>query len=183
MKHLAPFATALLFSASALAAAPSNESIEQLLTITKSEQVLGGARANMDNNLQALIAKATQGRELNAKGKKALEDFAKEYKTTMNSELSWSKLKPNYIKVYAETFTQDEINGMLAFYKTPAGQAMIQKMPVVMQKTMIMTQQQVQPIMQKIQTSLNKALHEAQENSTPAGGMPVPVAPTAPAAK
>lgn len=180
MKYLAPLAATLLFSAGAFAAGPSTESVEQLLAVTKSEQVLGAARASMDNNLQSLISKAIQGRQLNPKGKKAIDDFVKEYNATVSNELSWSKLKPNYVKVYAETFTQDEINGMLAFYKTPAGQAMIQKMPVVMQKTMVMTQQQVQPMMQKIQTSLNKALHEAQENSTPAGA---PTAPAAPAAK
>lgn len=54
----------------------------------------------------------------------------------MHDEMSWAKMKPQYVRLYVETFDQDEVDGLLAFYATPAGQAMINKMPIVMPKMM-----------------------------------------------
>jgi hypothetical protein len=48
--------------------------------------------------------------------------------------VSLSKAKPALAKVYADTYTEEEIDGILAFYKSPAGKALLQKMPEVMQR-------------------------------------------------
>ena len=50
--------------------------------------------------------------------------------------VSLSKAKPALAKVYADTYTEEEIDGILAFYKSPAGKALLQKMPEVMQRLM-----------------------------------------------
>jgi len=50
-------------------------------------------------------------------------------------------MKPVYIKLYDETLTEEEVNGAVAFYKTPAGQALLNKMPLLMQKSMVVMQE------------------------------------------
>ena len=44
-----------------------------------------------------------------------------------------------------------EIDGMIAFYKTPAGQAVIKKMPALMQQIMAEMPAMMGPLMQKMQ--------------------------------
>jgi hypothetical protein len=68
--------------------------------------------------------------------------------------LTWKKLEPQYIRLYQESFTEEEVAGMLSFYRTPAGQAVIDKMPVLMQRTMVDVQKMIvgiTPQMKKIQ--------------------------------
>ena len=50
------------------------------------------------------------------------------------SRMSWEKLRPAYVKAYSETFSEEEIDGILAFYESLAGRAMQAKMPVFIQK-------------------------------------------------
>src|ERR1035437_650897 len=54
----------------------------------------------------------------------------------MAQELSWNKMKDDYIALYAETFTEDEMKGMIAFYKSPAGQAFTKKHPELSKRSM-----------------------------------------------
>ncbi|OQA32666.1 MAG: hypothetical protein BWY57_01787 [Betaproteobacteria bacterium ADurb.Bin341] len=71
-------------------------------------------------------------------------------------EASWEKLEPIYLKIYADLFTQEEVDGMLAFYKSPTGQAMIKKMPAVTHSSMREVQGRLQPIMAKMSALLQE---------------------------
>ena len=82
----------------------------------------------------------------------------------------WNKLEPMYLRVYQKSFTQQEVDGMIAFYKTPAGQAVISKMPVVMQNTMNEMQQMMGPMMQKIQRMQQDVVAEMKAEGQKKGG-------------
>ncbi len=69
----------------------------------------------------------------------------------MAEELSWNKLKDGYIALYAEIFTDEEMKGLIAFYKSPVGQAFVQKQPEVMKRSMELSQKLMMQIMPKIQ--------------------------------
>jgi hypothetical protein len=69
----------------------------------------------------------------------------------MKELLDWNKLEPMYVRIYQKTFSQQEVDGMIAFYNTPAGQAVVTKMPAVMQNTMDEMLQMMTPVMQKMQ--------------------------------
>jgi hypothetical protein len=45
----------------------------------------------------------------------------------VKSRISWEKMRPLYTKLYNETFSDEEISGMLAFYQSPPGRAMLAK--------------------------------------------------------
>ena len=60
--------------------------------------------------------------------------------------VSLNKAKPALAKVYTDTYTEEEIDGILAFYKSTAGKAFLQKMPEVMQRSM--------PVMLKMMNDL-----------------------------
>jgi hypothetical protein len=80
--------------------------------------------------------------------------------TIMKEELSWDKLKDGFIQVYRDTFTQEEMDGIIAFYKSPAGQAFVDKQPALMKNTMALMQQRMGPMMQKIQQMTEETAKE-----------------------
>lgn len=69
------------------------------------------------------------------------------------ARLSWDKMKPLFTRLYADAFTEEEIDGILNFYRSPSGQAMLTKMPSLASKTLNLAQEQMQgayPEVQKV---------------------------------
>ncbi len=72
------------------------------------------------------------------------------------SRINWDKIRPMMVKIWSETFTDQELDGILAFYESPAGRSMIQKMPALMMKSM----QQMQGIMAEMQPEIEKIIKD-----------------------
>jgi uncharacterized protein len=81
---------------------------------------------------------------------KAMEKVMAKMMDMVAQELSWDKLKEDYITVYAETFTAEELQGAIAFYKSPAGKAFTKKQPELMKRSMELSQKQMARVMPKI---------------------------------
>ncbi len=69
------------------------------------------------------------------------------------SAMDWNSIKPIFVKIYADNFDEVELQGLIDFYKTPVGQAYIQKQPQIQAATM----QAMAQIMPKIQAAMMKA--------------------------
>lgn len=155
----------LLISATAISAAdtvPSEASIRELLTVTDSKKMVDGMMGQMNMMMQNSIREATKGREVSATEQKIVDKTTADMQTTMADVLAWGKLEPLYIRVYQRSLTQAEVDGMIAFYKTPVGQAMIHKMPVIIQNTMTEVQGMMAPVMQKMQQSQQALISEME---------------------
>jgi hypothetical protein len=78
--------------------------------------------------------------------------------------MSWDKMKPAYIKLYDETFTEEELTGIVDFYKSPGGRAMVDKMPQLMSKSMALAQSQMGDTTAEIQ----RIVSEGKQKPKPA---------------
>ncbi|HEY8834246.1 MAG TPA: DUF2059 domain-containing protein [Chthoniobacterales bacterium] len=130
---------------------PSEASIKQLLEVSQARKLVDSVMAQMDNLMQESIAQATRGQTIPPKVQKDIDQRRAEMVAMMKELLDWTKLEPMYVRIYQKTFNQQEVDGMIAFYKTPAGQAVMSKMPAAMQNTMDEMQQLMGPVMQKMQ--------------------------------
>jgi hypothetical protein len=138
----------------AMAAPPSDGSLKQLLAVTQARKLLDGMRAQFDSLMNNAIQQELKGKTPTAKQQQAIANMRKRMVALMQGALAWEKIEPMYLRLYKESFTEEEVAGMLSFYKTPAGQAVINKMPVMMQKTMLELQKMMSgmaPQMQKIE--------------------------------
>lgn len=144
----------LLCATTAIAAPASESSIKQLLVVTQVQKLVEGMRAQFDALMNNAAHQALQGKTPTPKQQQAIANMRSRMVAIMQGELAWEKLEPMYLRLYTKSFTEEEVAGMLEFYKTPAGQAVIHKMPVLMQQTMLEIQKMasgVTPKMQKIQ--------------------------------
>jgi hypothetical protein len=151
----------LLTSLSVHAAPASRESVENLLVATKAESMMSSVFAGMDQIMRQSMAQAAQGRSLNAEQQRVLDAMPPKFIAIMREEMSWQKMKPQYVQLYVETFEQEEVDGLLAFYASPTGQALLNKMPVVVQKSMALSQSLMQSALPKMQAAIKEALAEA----------------------
>jgi hypothetical protein len=81
----------------------------------------------------------------------------------LDDALNWDSLQAMYLRIYKASFTQDEVDGMLAFYRTPAGQAMINKLPLVTQNMMTEMQEVMKPLQEKLRQIRQEATQELKD--------------------
>ena len=151
MKQLL-LAIALMVSLPALAQTPASEaSIRELLTVTEARKLLDGAYAQMDGLMDQAMKQAMNGQKATPEQEKLMAEFRHKAVDLIQDEMGWEKLEPMYVDLYAKTFTQSEIDGILTFYKTEAGKALIARMPTLMNNLMQMMMTKMQSFMPRLQ--------------------------------
>jgi uncharacterized protein len=163
-------ASVLAFSVAHAADVPASEaSVREMLAVTEARKLIDGMFPQIEAMMKNSMQQALNGQTLSAEQQKSALALADKMSTKMmalmRDEMSWDKLEPLYLSVYQKTFTQEEVDGMLAFYKTPAGTAMIKKMPVVLAQTMSAMQQKMGPMMQKIQQAVQETVAEIETSA------------------
>ena len=79
-------------------------------------------------------------------------------------------MEPMYLRIYRKSLSQSDVDGMIAFYKTPAGQAVINKMPLILQNTMAEVSQMMGPMMQRAERMQQDLIAELQAEKAKTGG-------------
>jgi uncharacterized protein len=163
-----------LFAVPALAQnpPPSEDSVRHLLDLVQTHRILDEAMSNMDGYMHKATeqARQEQGETLNARQQQILDQFQTDMMSAIKDELAWSKIEPEIVAVYAKTFSQKEINDMIAFYSSPSGQAVAGKLPLVSREMSTDMQQRMIPLLKRIQQSAREMqgkLRAAGEASTP----------------
>ncbi len=80
---------------------------------------------------------------------KAIE-FQSKIQEMIFNELSWDKMKSEYVKLFTDVYTIDELRGIAQFYKSPIGQSLIKKQPIIFQKSMMISQSKMQNLIPKL---------------------------------
>lgn len=149
-----------LASTSAPAAAPSPESIERLLKAMDAEQNVKNVQQYGDAMLKGTMDRVFQLRPMKPEQKEKLEAVREKLAATMREELSWESMKAIYLEIYAQQFSREEVDAMITFYESPAGRALVVKMPAVLQKSSDLMQARLQGLMQKLQVAIKETLEE-----------------------
>ena len=70
------------------------------------------------------------------------------------NEMSWRSVAKDYIGVYTESFTTDELRNIAAFFKTPTGKKYIATVPALQEKALVIGEQHLAAIQPQIQLIL-----------------------------
>ncbi|NJK92969.1 MAG: DUF2059 domain-containing protein [Blastochloris sp.] len=132
------------------------------MKVTEVEKTIDSVLGQMDSVMKSSMDMALQGQAMNADSKALQEKLQSRMATIIKEEMSWDKMKDFYIQVYAENFTQEEIDGMIAFYDSPIGKAVTAKMPQVTIKSMTQMQQRMGPLMERIQKVTKEIVEESK---------------------
>ena len=163
MSRLALLLAALLFSLQAHAAPPSAESIEVLFSVMHVDSTITSTSATVEAQLRQAVAATHQGKPATPEQLAIDERTIQRSMAVLHDELNWERLKPQFTKVYTDTFTQEEVDGLIAFYSSPVGRAFVAKMPQLMQQAMQIVQADMATMMPKLQRIVRDAARESAE--------------------
>jgi uncharacterized protein len=139
---------------------PSDASIRELLSITDARNLVEGVKGQMHGLMDAAMKQALQGKEPTPDVQAVLERMKTKMLTAMNESMQWETFEPLYLRIYKASFTQSELDGMIALYKTPAGQTLIKKLPVVMRNLMGEMPAMMRPSVEKIRAIQQETFEE-----------------------
>ncbi len=77
--------------------------------------------------------------------------------------MSWEALKDDVISMYTESFTEPELKEITAFYRTPTGKKLVEKMPVLTAKGMQLGVSRVQANQGELRQMIEEELAKKNE--------------------
>ena len=156
----------MLTCASAFAAntsPASDASIRQMLELTNAQQMLADMKGQMSAMMSSTMQNATKGQALTPERQAIIDRMSTKMSAVLSDTLNWDTLLPLYLQTYRQSFTQDEIDGVIRFYKSAAGQAYIKKMPLVMQNIMREIPEMMKPTQEKMMAIQKESLRELKD--------------------
>jgi hypothetical protein len=131
-------------------AKPTEESIRHLFATMGTSHLIDDMMGQMDKTMRASIRDGLQAQSLNAEQQKIFDDMMTKLMSMMKEQINWSAMEPLMIRVYRDTFTQQEVDAMVRFYSSPAGRSVSGKLPVAMQESMQLMQERMRSLIPRI---------------------------------
>ena len=150
---------------------------EQLFMLLRMDTMMDQLMGGVKRQVQQITESMPGVDQANPEQKKQITDFQQHVMDVVNKKIGWKALEPDFITLYASTYTEEELDGIVAFYKSPVGQKMIEKTPVLTAKSTEITQQK----MSELQPQLSQMVQDFMKQMAAATGKPGP-AQTAPPA-
>lgn len=97
---------------------------------------------------------------------KAAVDLRKRSLDLLERELSWSNLKDEFVAAYADVLTEQELQDLLAFYRSPSGRAYVEKVPELMKRSAAITQNRLASVAPQVQEMVKESAAR-QTNALP----------------
>jgi hypothetical protein len=129
----------------------SDANLRELIAVTHLQDQLQEITQQVDSMMQSAIEDALQGAELSKEQHNILDEMRASMLALFGEVLTWKDFEAVALDVYRRSFSQREVDGMLTFYKTEAGKAVIEKMPLVTTNTMQAMQGRLAAMMPKLE--------------------------------
>jgi uncharacterized protein len=142
---------------------PSEASIRELMTIMQSRRIFDDTMKQIDATSQASMRHALAGQALSQKQEEVLDEMRTKMIALFKNEMGPEIFEPMLIDIYKKSFTQQEVDRALEFYKTDAGKAFIAKMPIVNQQMMQTMQRRMAIFMPKLQELQRETLQKLRD--------------------
>ena len=156
--------------------------VEEMLRLTKTESGLHEQLTNLQTRVGELSKQQFNLPSPTPEQTASIKEYEGKVQQITTEEVSWEQIRPLIVKLYSDSFTDTELDGIIAFYKSPAGEALVAKMPQVSGKTTATVQDRIKELQPKL-ASLTQSYAEKMKLTSSAPSAPGPVAPSLTAPK
>lgn len=150
---------------------------EELFTLLHMDQMMDQLTTSVMKQVETMTQSMPGADNATPEQKKLLADFQQRVLDLVTKRLGWKALEPDFITLYATTYTEEELDGIIGFYKSPIGQKMLQKTPELMTKSTELTQQR----MREVQPEFNQMIQDFMKQMAGTVKKPAPAETTPPA--
>lgn len=121
-------------------------SVERLLAAMNIEQMMEGSYAQVGKMAEGMAEQMG----LKAQDRPAFDRFMQRVTEVMHEEAGWAKLKGPMVEIYTRHYSEEEVQGLIAFYESPLGRSMVAKTPAVMRDSAAVSQEMMKRVLPRI---------------------------------
>ncbi|MGA3158059.1 MAG: DUF2059 domain-containing protein [Steroidobacteraceae bacterium] len=147
----------------------SSASIKELLDLLNTRQMLDQVAVQTESLMRSSINDSLKGRQLTPDQQSKVDDLVDRTTKIVRESLNWDSMELLMEDVYQKSLSEEEIQGMITFYRSPPGQAVIAKMPLILRNTMLAVQERQKVLMAKLQQMIQETVAQLPAKSTAAG--------------
>ena len=166
MRCLPALALALLLIDSTHAAGnnarPTTHSVEQLLDALGSKNMISAVEGQLDSMMKRETEQALNGKPITPAQQQIMDDMRAKVVAMVKEQLTWDSIKPVFIDIYQKNFTQKEVDGMLVFYRSEVGKAVVAKLPQATIASMQTMQAKMAALLPQMQELQRNTIHKLQ---------------------
>jgi uncharacterized protein len=131
-------------------ARPTEASVRRMLAAAHLDTILDTYSAQIETSMRTSMQRELAGQTLNPEQSAIMNQMQDKVVALMREEMDWKRMEPQIIELYRNTFSQREVNGMLSWYTSPTGKAVVAKMPVITQQIANYGQARVQDVVPRL---------------------------------
>jgi hypothetical protein len=140
----------------------TDETLEQLFDIMAVDETIDVVFEQM----QSMVNNISGGLILTSEEQEVYDKYQSKILALMKKELAADSMRQDLAQIYKQNFSDKELKDMLAFYQSPTGQSMLEKMPIVTQESMQASQRMMTNVMPKINALTEEMRREMKEVRT-----------------
>ena len=127
--------------------------VHELFRLIKLDELSAQMMNQVMSQVNSGMMQQVIGVHLSVADQKKVDDFSGQVQLIVSNALSWKSLEPEYTKLYADAYTEQQLDDLLTFYRSPTGQAVVEKTPILLKESSAFAQQRmsaVTPDLQKL---------------------------------
>lgn len=130
------------------------------------QQMIDQVTVFMKQQMQQTMKQSMASNQLTPTQQKLTDEYLDKTMKLAFDTMSWTALEPDYTKIYADTFTEDEIDAITVFYKSPAGQTMLEKTPDLTAASMKVVQVKMVDLQPKMKVLQDEYVQKMKDTAT-----------------
>jgi len=151
----------------------------QLVTLLHTERMVQQNSATIMKQVSDAAEKEI-GPNPTPESKARLAGLENKISQLIDAQLDWKALGPAIIDIYTQTFTEQELDAIVTFYKTPAGIALLDKMPGINTQVNQLAQSRLTSLQPQINQMFVDFLKSMPAPESAPAASPAPAATPAP---
>jgi len=141
--------------------------VEEYLKLMKVDVNIQQMKDVVRKQMQTSATQQLSGVKQSPQQEQAFKEYLDKTNTLIFDTLTWEKMRPEYVKIYSDAFTEKELDDMIAFYKSPSGQAMVDKTPALTEKTIAIAQKRMLEVMPQLQKLMQDYRTQLKQSAQP----------------
>lgn len=125
--------------------------VHEFFKIAKMDQAANVAMNTTITRVTTRITQQMRSVSVTTASQQRVDELNKKLKKLIVNDLSWDSLEPEYTKLYADAYTEQQLDDLIAFYRTPTGQAVAEKTPIIAGRIADVSQERLAALLPQIQ--------------------------------
>ncbi|MCB1552575.1 MAG: DUF2059 domain-containing protein [Xanthomonadales bacterium] len=148
--------------------AAETDKVERLIELTDMESMMSQMSTMMMRSAEEGFVQSAQRSGLSeaqiAHGREAMNLQV----AALLESLDWQSMKPEFVALLADVYTDAELDAAIAFYASPEGRSILKKQPQVMQRSMEIGQRRAMEVMPLVEAEMRKILQSIRDQAAEA---------------